>query len=130
LYWIKNEYYADDEKFVFALADALRVEYRKIIDAGLMLYVDDAVMWHISGTVTLRGGTPTDYGRWARPRIDALNHALEGIPSDRVRYHICSGSHHAAHDRDPSPRDVIDQVLRVNARYLCIEQSNARHEHE
>ena len=130
VYWIRNEYYADDEEFVFALADALRVEYRKIIDAGLILHVDDAVMWHMFGTITLSGGTPADYERWARPRIDALNHALEGIPSERVRYHICSGSHHSAHTQDPLLRDVIDQVLRVNARYLCIEQSNARHEHE
>jgi 5-methyltetrahydropteroyltriglutamate--homocysteine methyltransferase len=130
VYWIKNEHYATDEEFVFALADALRVEYRKIIDAGIMLHVDDAVLWHMAGTIRLRGGTSDDYRRWAQLRVDALNHALEGIPAERVRYHICSGSDHAAHTQDPSLRDVIDLVLQVNARYLLIEQANARHEHE
>jgi 5-methyltetrahydropteroyltriglutamate--homocysteine methyltransferase len=130
VYWIENEHYADDEEFVFSLAEALRVEYRAIVDAGIMLHVDDAVMWHMAGTIRLRGGSDEDYRRWAQLRVDALNHALEGIPQERVRYHICSGSHHAAHTMDPSLRDVIDLVLQVNARYYLIEQSNARHEHE
>ncbi len=130
VYWIRNEHYATDEEFVFALADALRVEYRRIVDAGLMLHIDDAVLWHMFGTIRLRGGTPEDYRRWAQPRVDALNHALRGIPADRVRYHICSGSDHSAHTQDPLLRDVIDMVLQVEARYLLIEQANARHEHE
>ena len=130
VYWIKNEHYANDEEFVFALADALRVEYRKIVDAGIMLHVDDAVLWHMCATIRLNGGTSEDYRRWAQVRVDALNHALDGIPADRVRYHICSGSDHAAHTQDASLRDVIDMVLQVNARYLLIEQGNARHEHE
>ena len=75
-------------------------------------------------------GTMDDYRAWAQPRIAALNHALEGIPADRVRYHICSGSDHAAHTQDAGLREVIDMVLQVNARYLLIEQANARHEHE
>jgi 5-methyltetrahydropteroyltriglutamate--homocysteine methyltransferase len=130
VYWIKNEYYESDEEFVFALADALRVEYRKIIDAGFMLQVDDAVLWHMCSTIRLSGGGQEDYEHWAHLRVDALNHALSGIPAERIRYHICSGSHHSAHTQDASLRDVIDVVLRVNARYLLIEQGNARHEHE
>jgi 5-methyltetrahydropteroyltriglutamate--homocysteine methyltransferase len=130
VYWFSNEHYATDEEFVYALADALKVEYRKIYEAGLQVSVDDAVLWHMYGTIRLRGGTPEDYRRWAQPRVDALNHALEGIPADRVRYHICSGSDHAAHTQDPLLRDVIDMVLQVDARYLQIEQANARHEHE
>jgi 5-methyltetrahydropteroyltriglutamate--homocysteine methyltransferase len=130
VYWIRNEHYKTDEEFVYALADALRIEYRKIHDAGIMVHVDDAVLWHMFGTIRVRGGTPEDYRRWAQLRVDALNHALEGIPADRVRYHICSGSHHSTHMQDPLLRDVIDMVLQVNARYLLIEQSNARHEHE
>ncbi len=130
VYWIRNEHYKDDEEFVFALADALRVEYRKIHEAGIMVHVDDAVLWHMFGTMRLRGQSPEDYRRWAQLRVDALNHALQGIPADRVRYHICSGSHHSTHTQDPLLRDVIDAVLGVNARYLLIEQGNARHEHE
>jgi 5-methyltetrahydropteroyltriglutamate--homocysteine methyltransferase len=130
VYWFKNEYYGTDEEFVYALADALKVEYRKIYEAGIQVSVDDAVLWHMYGTIRLRGGTPEDYRRWAQLRVDALNHALEGIPPERVRYHICSGSDHAAHTQDPLLRDVIDMVLQVNAKYLQIEQANARHEHE
>ena len=130
VYWFRNEHYATEEEFVYALADALRIEYRRIHAAGIMVHVDDAVLWHMFGTIRLRGGTPEDYRRWAQLRVDALDHALEGIPADRVRYHICSGSDHAPHTQDPLLRDVIDMVLQVNARYLLIEQGNARHEHE
>jgi 5-methyltetrahydropteroyltriglutamate--homocysteine methyltransferase len=130
VYWFVNEHYATDEEFVYALADALKVEYRRIHDAGIMVHVDDAVLWHYCATLRLRGAEPDEYRRWAQLRVDALNHALEGIPADRVRYHICSGSDHAAHTQDAGLREVIDMVLQVNARYLLIEQANARHEHE
>jgi 5-methyltetrahydropteroyltriglutamate--homocysteine methyltransferase len=92
--------------------------------------IDDAVLWHKYATVKLFGGTVDDYTRWAEPRIDALNHALRGIPPERVRYHICSGSNHGAHTQDASLRDIIDLVLKVNAHAYLIEQGNARHEHE
>lgn len=130
IYWIRNEYYGNEEEFLFAFADALHEEYRRIIDAGIMLSVDDAVMWHKRATILSLGGTEKDYEDWANLRVEALNHALRGIPPERVRYHICTGSGHTAHLRDPALRDVIDFVLRVNARYLQMEQGNARHEHE
>ena len=130
IYWIRNEHYASEEEFLFAVADALREEYRAIVDAGFYLHVDDAVMWHKSATIALGGGTPADYQAWARPRVEALNHALDGIPEDRVRYHICSASGHGPHVHDPSLIDVIGNVLDVKARYYLIEQANARHEHE
>ena len=129
-YWLENEHYDSEEEFVFALADALHEEYRRIVDAGILLQVDDAVLWHLYGTMLLKGQTPEDYRRWAQVRIDALNHALRGIPEDRVRYHVCCGSWHGAHTFDPSIADVLDMVLAVNARYYLIEQGNARHEHE
>jgi 5-methyltetrahydropteroyltriglutamate--homocysteine methyltransferase len=130
IYWIRNEYYASEEEFLFAIADALHEEYRAIVDAGFYLHVDDAVMWHKSATIALAGGTPDDYHRWARLRVDALNHALEGIPQDRVRYHICSASGHGPHVHDPNLIDVLEHVLTVNAGTYLIEQANARHEHE
>ena len=130
LHWITNEYYASEDEFVFAFADALRAEYRRIVDSGFLLQVDDAVMWHKYGTIRLQGGSPEDYRRWAMTRVDALNHALEGIPSERVRYHICSGSGHGPHTIDPSLTDILDVVLKVNAGCLLLEQANARHEHE
>jgi len=129
-YWLVNEYYDSDEEFIWALADALRVEYRQIVDAGLMLQVDDAVMWHELGTMRLKGRSTEDFRRWAQVRVDALNHALEGLPPERVRYHVCCGSRHGAHTNDPSLSEVIDLVLQVNASALLFEQGNPRHEHE
>jgi 5-methyltetrahydropteroyltriglutamate--homocysteine methyltransferase len=129
-YWLSNEYYADDEEFVFALADALAEEYRAIVDGGLLLQVDDAVLMHECDTIMSRGGSFEDYRRWAELRVRALNHALRGIPEERIRYHVCFGSWHGPHAFDPPLRDVIDLVLDVNAGAYAIEQANPRHEHE
>jgi len=129
-YWLENQYYKSDEEFVFALANALRTEYRAIVDAGLFLQVDDAVLVHEYDTILSRGGSVADYRRWAQVRIDALKHALEGIPEDRVRYHVCWGSWHGPHVYDPPLSEVVEFVLQVPARYYAIEQANARHEHE
>jgi len=130
VYWLRNEYYKSEEAFVFALADALRTEYRTIVDAGLFLQVDDAVLAHEYDSVLARGGSVEDYRRWAALRLEALKHALEGVPAERVRYHICFGSWHGPHAYDPPLGDIIDLVLQVPARYYLIEQANPRHEHE
>jgi 5-methyltetrahydropteroyltriglutamate--homocysteine methyltransferase len=130
IYWIRNEHYDTEEAFLFAFADALHEEYTRIVDAGFLVSVDDAVLWHRHATIRLLGGTVEDYRRWAELRVEALNHALRGIPQDRVRYHICSGSGHTAHTQDAGLGEIIDLVLKVNARYYLIEQGNARHEHE
>ena len=130
VYWLRNEHFPTEEEFLYAFADALHEEYTRIVDAGFVLSVDDAVLWHKYATIKLTGGSVEDYRRWAEPRIDALNYALRGIPEDRVRYHICSGSNHGPHTHDADLREIIDLVLRVNARYYLIEQGNARHEHE
>jgi 5-methyltetrahydropteroyltriglutamate--homocysteine methyltransferase len=130
IYWIRNEYYGSDDELVYAFADALAEEYKLIVDAGFLVSVDDAALWHKHATIRLQGGTVADYRKWAQTRVEALNHALRGIPEDRVRYHICSGSNHGAHTNDAPLRDIVDLVLQVNARYYLIEQGNARHEHE
>jgi 5-methyltetrahydropteroyltriglutamate--homocysteine methyltransferase len=92
--------------------------------------VDDAVLVHEYDSILSLGGSVDDYRRWAELRVEATNHALRGIPEDRVRYHVCHGSWHGPHVFDPPLGDVIDLVLNVNARYYSIEQANARHEHE
>jgi len=130
VYWLRNEHYATDEEFVFAVADALRHEYRGIVDAGFLVQVDDAVLVHEYDSILSLGGSVEDYRRWAELRVEALNHALEGLPEDRVRYHVCHGSWHGPHVYDPPLADVIDLVLKVKARFYSIEQANARHEHE
>jgi 5-methyltetrahydropteroyltriglutamate--homocysteine methyltransferase len=129
-YWLRNEYYASDEEFVYALADALHEEYKAIVDAGVLLQVDDAVLMHEADTMLSRGESWEDYRAWAELRVDALNHALRGLPEDRIRYHVCFGSWHGPHAFDPPLRDSIDLVLRVRARYYLMEQANPRHEHE
>jgi len=91
-YWLQNEYYPGEEEFVFALAEALREEYRAVVAAGLLVQVDDAVLMHEADTMMSRGESWEDYRRWADLRVQALNHALRGLPEDRVRYHVCWGS--------------------------------------
>jgi 5-methyltetrahydropteroyltriglutamate--homocysteine methyltransferase len=130
VYWLHNRYYESDEAFAFAVAEALRTEYRAIVDSGLLLQVDDAVLVHEYDSILSLGGSVEDYRRWAQVRVDALNHALEGIPEDRVRYHVCWGSWHGPHAFDPPLAEVVGLVLQVRARYYSIEQANARHEHE
>jgi len=129
-YWLFNEYYSDDEEFMFALADVLHQEYQAIVDSGLMLQVDDAVLMHEADTIMSKGGSWDDYRRWAELRVRALNHALHGIPEEHVRYHVCWGSWHGPHAFDPPLADVVDLVLAVNAGAYAIEQANPRHEHE
>jgi len=130
VYWLRNEYYASEEEFVFAVADALHVEYEAIVDSGLMLQVDDAVLMHEYDSILAEGGSVEDYRRWAELRVDALVHALRGLPEDRIRYHVCFGSWHGPHAYDPPLADLIDLVLKVPARYYLMEQGNPRHEHE
>jgi 5-methyltetrahydropteroyltriglutamate--homocysteine methyltransferase len=130
IYYIVNEFYDTEEEFVFAMADALHLEYQRIVDAGFDLHVDDAVLWHKYATIKMSGGTERDYARWAEVRIEALNHALRGIPIDRVRYHICSGSGHTTKVFDPSLRDILPFVMRANWGMLLFEQGNVGHEHE
>jgi 5-methyltetrahydropteroyltriglutamate--homocysteine methyltransferase len=123
-----NEYYPTEEAYVFAIADALRQEYRAILDAGFVLQVDDAVlatMWAVMESEGLAA-----YRRWAELRIEALNHALHGIPEDRVRYHLCWGSWPGPHVTDIPLEQIVDLVLRVNAGAYSLEAGNPRHAHE
>ena len=113
----------------WAIAEALREEYRAIVDAGLMLQVDDAFIPFMYD-VLVPPGTLADYHAWARPRIAALNHALEGIPPERVRYHVCWGSWNGPHTNDIPLRDVLDLMFSVNAGTYLFEAANPRHEHE
>jgi 5-methyltetrahydropteroyltriglutamate--homocysteine methyltransferase len=129
-YWLDNQHYGTEEEFVYALADALAVEYNAIVDSGLMLQVDDAVLMHEMDSILAEGGSIEDYRAWAQLRVDALNHALKGIPPEKVRYHVCWGSWHGPHAYDPPLAEVVDLVLQVNAHAYMMEQANPRHEHE
>ena len=125
----KNEYYRTDEELVVALAEALRTEYRAIVDAGFLLQVDDA-----RAAVTYDRMVPPasfdEYYRWLARHVEILNHALEGIPSERVRYHVCWGSWPGPHTTDVPLRKIVDLILKVNAGAYLLEAANPRHEHE
>jgi len=126
---IFDEHYGRDEEFVFALADALRDEYRAVVDAGFILQIDDpgvATSWDMIKPAP----TVAEYRRHLKIRIDALNHALAGLPEDRVRHHFCWGSWHGAHTHDLPLKDIIDLVLEVRAQCTSFEAGNVRHEHE
>ncbi len=127
-HWIANEYYKSDEEFVFAIADAMNVEYRAIVDAGFLLQIDDPDL--PDGWACLPGISIADYRKYATLRVDALNHALRGIPKEKVRLHVCWGSFHGPHHDDIPLRDIIDLIFRVNAGSYSIEASNPCHEHE
>ena len=123
-----NEYYASEREYVFAIANALREEYLAVYNSGLVLQVDDAVLANMYDELIQK--SPEQYTRWAELRIEALNHALAGIPQDRVRYHVCFGSWHVPHVADAPLEAILDLILQVNAGAYLIEAANVRHEHE
>ncbi len=123
-----NEHYETEEAYIFALAEALRQEYLEIHEAGLLLQVDDAVLANMYDHLVRQ--SPECYREWAQLRVDALNHALRGIPEDRVRYHICFGSWHVPHLADAALGDIVGFILQVRAGAYSIEAANPRHEHE
>lgn len=126
---VPNRYYDSQEDYLFALAEVLSVEYRMIVDAGFLLQVDDAFL-PMQRVLQFRDKPFADYRKWAELRMEALNGALEGIPEDRVRYHICHGSQNMPHTTDPALGDIIDLVLKAGAQAYAFEASNPRHEHE
>lgn len=123
-----NEYYATRDELMRALADAIRQEYKAIIDAGFILQVDDAwvpAAWDRSPEFDL-----DSYRAYAFDSIEVLNHALDGLPEDRIRYHLCWGSWHGPHANDIPLADIVDIMLDVRVGAYLIEAANPRHEHE
>jgi 5-methyltetrahydropteroyltriglutamate--homocysteine methyltransferase len=123
-----NEYYPTEKEYVYAIADALREEYRAIYESGLLVQVDDAVLANMYDHYVEQ--SPEKYRQWAGLRIEALNHALQGIPEDRVRYHVCFGSWHVPHLADAPLEEILGFILSVRAGAYSIEAANPRHEHE
>jgi 5-methyltetrahydropteroyltriglutamate--homocysteine methyltransferase len=129
-HFIYNEFYKTDEEFIFALAEALREEYLAVVNAGFILQIDDpgVVDWWDMLKPAL---SVEDYcDRFAKLRIEAVNHALAGIPQDRVRYHLCWGSWHGPHTHDLPFEHIIGLMLEVKAQCYSFEAANVRHEHE
>jgi 5-methyltetrahydropteroyltriglutamate--homocysteine methyltransferase len=125
----RNEYYASDEEFIYALADALRVEYEAIARAGLLVQIDDAWLPALWDRIGIEMGISA-YKRYCMVRVEALNHALRNVPEEQVRYHLCWGSWHGPHKHDIPLADLADVMLAVKAQAYLFEAANARHEHE
>ena len=124
-----NDYYSTDEEFLYACADAMREEYQAIIDAGLILQLDDPAIAENWDQVNPEPSVEA-YQRWTMVRIEALNHAIRGLPQDRIRFHLCWGSWHGPHVTDIPMADIVDVMLAVNAGAYSFEAANVRHEHE
>jgi 5-methyltetrahydropteroyltriglutamate--homocysteine methyltransferase len=125
----KNEHYKDEESYLFALADALHQEYKAIVDAGLYVQIDDAFLPYMHEKM-VPPMSNAEYRKWAQMRIDALNHALKGIPEDKSRYHICWGSWNGPHAFDVPMKEIVDLLLQVKVGHYSYEAANPRHEHE
>jgi 5-methyltetrahydropteroyltriglutamate--homocysteine methyltransferase len=126
---IGNAYYKSDEEFLFACADAMREEYKAIVDAGIVLQLDDPCLAEGWDQVNPEPSVG-DYQKLAATWIDALNHSIAGLPADRIRLHLCWGSWHGPHVTDIPIRDIIEPVLKAKVGAISFEAGNVRHEHE
>jgi 5-methyltetrahydropteroyltriglutamate--homocysteine methyltransferase len=126
--WNRNEYYKTDEDFRIAIADALREEYRAIVNAGLVLQIDDPQL--ASHYTTHPELDIAQCRNWASATVELLNHALAGTPPERVRYHTCYGINMGPRVHDLELKHIVDVMLRINARAYSFEAGNPRHEHE
>ena len=127
-HWMRNQYYRTQEEMLFAIADAMHEEYKAITDAGIILQLDDPDLpdgYHVYPDMTVE-----EYRKFAEVRVEAINHAIRGIPEEMVRLHMCWGSFHHPHTQDIPLRDIIDIVFKVRAQCYSIEASNPQHEHE
>jgi len=124
-----NEYYRDDEEYVFAIADAMKVEYETIARAGFVVHVDDPWLAALWETLGVQKGL-REYKKHWQMRIAALNHALAAVPEDQLRFHVCWGSWHGPHAHDVPLADIVDLMLSIKSQAYLFEAANARHEHE
>ncbi|MBM3529384.1 MAG: cobalamin-independent methionine synthase II family protein [Alphaproteobacteria bacterium] len=123
-----NEYYPNAEAYVFAIAEAMREEYKAIVDAGFLLQVDDPFL--VTYYIMRPELSIAECRKWAEVRVEALNVALKGIPADRVRFHTCYSINMGPRVHDMQLKDIIDVLLKVNAAGYSFEAANPRHEHE
>ena len=123
-----NEHYATEEEFFLAFGEAMREEYQAILDAGLLLQVDDPRM--VSTWDSMNDATLAEYRKWMERRVELINHALRGLPRERIRYHTCYGVNFGPRLSDLQLEDVVDILLRINAGAFSFEAANPRHEHE
>ncbi len=125
----RNEFYPSEEDYVFAIAEAMRVEYETIAQSGVLLQIDDAWLPALWDRIGIAMGLEA-FRRRCEIRVEALNHALSNIPEEQIRYHLCWGSWHGPHVYDLEMKNLVDIMLKVKAQAYLFEAANARHEHE
>jgi 5-methyltetrahydropteroyltriglutamate--homocysteine methyltransferase len=125
----KNEYYKSDEDCLVAIGEAMRTEYKMIVDAGFVLQLDDARA-AVTYDRMVPPGSFADYRKWVAMHMEVLNHAIAGLPPERIRYHVCWGSWPGPHTTDVPLKDIVDLILSVRVGAYVIEGANPRHEHE
>ena len=126
---IGNRYYKSEEEFLYACAEAMREEYKAIVEAGIVLQLDDPAVAENWDMINPEPSVE-DYQKFSRVRVDALNHAIRGLPKDRIRFHLCWGSWHGPHVTDIAMRDIVEVMLAVDVQAYSFEAGNVRHEHE
>jgi 5-methyltetrahydropteroyltriglutamate--homocysteine methyltransferase len=126
--WQKNAYYKTQEEFLFAIAEAMREEYRAIVDAGFLVQIDDPRL--VTYYMLRPDSTIEQCRRWAEVRVEALNHALRGIPPEKIRHHTCYGINMGPRVHDMELKDIIDIIVKIRAGAYSFEAANPRHEHE
>jgi 5-methyltetrahydropteroyltriglutamate--homocysteine methyltransferase len=126
--WQRNTYYKTQEEYVVAIAEAMREEYKAIVDAGLLLQIDDPRL--VSYYLVQPGASIAECRKWARTRIDVLNHALRGIPPEKIRHHTCYGINMGPRVHDMEVKHLLDLILKIDAGAYSFEAANPRHEHE
>lgn len=126
--WNRNAYYQTEEDYLFALAEAMGEEYRAIVEAGFVLQVDDPHL--VTYYVCHPDKSMEECRRWIALRVEAINHALRGIPKDRVRFHTCYGINFGPRVHDIEVKHIVDILGRLKAGAFSFEAANPRHEHE
>jgi 5-methyltetrahydropteroyltriglutamate--homocysteine methyltransferase len=125
----RNEYYATEDDIMHAIATAMNAEYKKIVESGLIVQLDDARL-----AVTYDRMVPPasfgDYAKWVAKQVELINYSLRDIPEEKVRYHVCWGSWNGPHTTDVPLRDIVDLIYQIKAGCFVIEGANPRHEHE
>ncbi|HUK59426.1 MAG TPA: cobalamin-independent methionine synthase II family protein [Stellaceae bacterium] len=126
---LRNQYYKTNEEFIFACADAMREEYKAIVDAGFILQFDDPSIAENWDQINPEPSV-ADYKKFTMQRVEGLNHAIKGLPKDRLRFHLCWGSWHGPHTTDIPMADIVDLMLKIDCDSYSFEAANVRHEHE
>jgi 5-methyltetrahydropteroyltriglutamate--homocysteine methyltransferase len=126
--WQKNAYYKSQEEYIFAIADAMREEYKTIVDSGFLVQIDDPRL--VTYYILHPEASIADCRKWAEVRVEALNHALRDIPPEKIRFHTCYGINMGPRIHDMELKDIVDIILKIRAGAYSFEAANPRHEHE